>query len=255
MPNVVPTDLFQEVLEVLGVQGSGEAAPTAADADLCRRTFNRLTGQWNVRKRRCYFIQTQSFTFPRIDKSYTIGLSTNTPTPDFQLTGQDRPSELEQIARLILTGSSPNAYLQLAVVNFDQYQLITVPTVATTVPNTLYYQPTTPNGTIFIWPEPTVLTNKLEVSWRNQLTQITAALLSTPISMPDGYEEAITLTLAEKLWLMFPKKTNLAELSRQARNARADAFGSNSPPPKIDTTDGATQGKASGFNWLTRLPG
>ena len=257
MPLVIPTDLFTNVLQLLGVMGAAEVAPAPEHVELLRRAFNRLGGQWNTRKRNCYFIQTQAFTFPSTKQSYTIGAAGNVPAPDFvMVTGQDRPSALEPIARLILTGATPNVYLPLAVVNFDQYTLLTVPTITATIPTTIYYQATTPNGTIFIWMEPTVLGNQLEVSWRNELTALAAPPapdITTAVSMPDGYEEAITLSIAEKVWLAFPKRTDLEELKRQARLARSDAFSNNAPPPKISTVDGTQSGKRGGFNWLTRM--
>jgi hypothetical protein len=254
--SVVPTDLFANALIQLGVLGSGETAPSPEDTELCRRTYNRMVGQWNNRRRNAWQIQSQAFTFPSTKQSYTIGNSANTPTPDFALTGQDAPRQLEPYAQLILVSSTPNVNLPLTVINVDQYQLITVPTLTAILPNTLYYQPGAPNGTIYLWAEPTTLSNKLQIWFRTQLVQLAAppaADITTAISYPDGLEEALTLTLAEKLWLAYPKKSDLEELKRQARLARADFQTNNAAPPKISTRDGAMTSRASGFNWLTRI--
>jgi hypothetical protein len=262
MAQVVPTDLFANALQVLGVLGAAETAPDPADTELCRRAYNRMVGQWNNRRRNSAFIQTQAFTFSTTKQKYTLGNSTNSPAPDFGLTGQDAPRQLEPYAQLVLTGSTPNINIQLAVINVDQYALNPIPTLTATIPATLWYQPsvqgTTPNATIWMWPEPTTTSNQLQIWWRNQLVQLAAppaADITTAISLPDGYEEALTLSLAEKLWLAFPKRTDLEELKRQARLARADIQTNNAPPPKISTTDGTHSSKASGFNWLTRTPG
>ena len=112
------------------------------------------------------------------------------------------------------------------------------------------------NGTLRPWPSfPTATTYQLNLSWWNQTIPLLGTDITTPVGLPDGYEEALTLTMAEKMYLSFAKRTDLAELSRQARLARADVQSPNVPPPKIDTTDGIESGKASGFNWLYRLPG
>jgi hypothetical protein len=85
-----------------------------------------------------------------------------------------------------------------------------------------------------------------------QLAAPPSSDITTGIHLPDGLEEALTLTLAEKLYLAFPKRTDVEELKRQARLARADFQTNNVPPPKISTTDGTHSTRASGFNWLSR---
>jgi hypothetical protein len=257
VPLIVPTDLFLNALQALGVYGAAETAPAPEDIELCRRTYNRMVGQWNNRRRNSAFIQTQAFTIGSTKQKYTLGNSGNSPAPDFALTGQDAPRELMPYAQLVLTSSTPNVNIQLAVIHVDQYALNPIPTLTATLMNTLWYQPTSPNATIWLWPEPTTTSNQLQLWWKNQLVQLAAPPatdITTAIALPDGYEEALTLSLAEKLWLAFPKRTDLEELKRQARLARADIQTNNVPPPKISTTDGTHATHASGFNWLSRTP-
>lgn len=265
MPNVTPTTMFTNVLQLLGVLGASETTPAPEDTELLRQAFNRMMGQMNSRRRNCFFIQQQAFTFTTAKASYTIGNTNNTPAPDFALSGQDRPLRLEPWAQVVDTDVSPNVLFQMSVVNFDQYALISIPALVSGFPNTLYYQPTVPNGTLWGWPAyPTETSWKLQIAWRNQFTtiapsgqaadttQVAQGDVSTAINMPDGYEEAFTLTLAEKVWLAYPKRTDIEELKRQARLARADIQTNNALPTKIDTTDGVPNSKGSGFNWRSR---
>lgn len=257
MPDVSPIDMFGNALTMLGVMGAAQSAPNAEDAELCRRTYNRMVGQWNTRRRNSSFMREEAFTFTTARTSYMIGASTNTPAPNFTVSRGNAPATI-YAAQLIMTNVTPNVQLELVVINVDQWQDISIPTLASQFPNTLYYvRPGggTLNGTLRPWPtSPTQTSFQLGLTWWDQLLQVAATDLITAISLPDGYEEALTLTLAEKLWLAFPKRTDLEELKRQARLARADMQSPNSQPPKIDTTGGA-QGRPSGFNWLTRLPG
>jgi hypothetical protein len=261
MALVVPTDLFLNALQILGVLGAGETQPAPEDTELCRRAYNRMVGRLNSRRRNSAFIQTAQFAIGTTKQQYTLGNSANTPTPDFGLTGADAPRELQPYAQLVLTGSTPNVNIQLAVIHVDQQALNPIPTLTATLMNTLWYQPPPSNGangTIWLWPEPTTTSNQLQIWFRNQLVQLAAppaADITTAIALPDGAEEMLTLSLAENLWLAFPKRTDLEELKRQARLARADFQTNNVPPPKISTTDGTHSSKASGFNWLTRMPG
>jgi len=259
MPLVSPIDLFTNSLMVLGIVGAAQAAPRAEDAELCRRTYNRMVGQWNTQKRFSSFIQEQSFTFAVARLSYTIGAAANVPTPNFVVSSGNAPANI-QSAQVVITGlSGPDVQLGLAIINQDQWTLITIPALPATFPNTLYYiRPGggTLNGTLRPWPAfPTATSYKLNLSWWNQLGPVSATDLITQVALPDGYEEALTLTLAEKLYLSFAKRTDLEELKRQARLARADIQSLNVSPPKISTTDGVTSSRASGYNWLSRLPG
>src|SRR5438128_8955383 len=136
----------------LGVLGAADTIGPE-DAELCRRTYNRMVGQWNNRRRNSAFTVTQAFTIGSTKQKYTLGNINNTPTPDFALTGQDAPRELLPFAQLVLTGSSPNVNIQLAVIHVDQHALNPVPTLTATLSNTLWYQasgpPNGPNATLW----------------------------------------------------------------------------------------------------------
>ena len=259
MPLIAPVDLFTDVLQTLGVQGAAQAAPNAEDAALLLRIWNRTAGQWAARRRFSSFIQEESFTFGTAKASYTIGASTNSPAPDFAVSSGNAPANLQPGAQIVLTNVTPNFQMQLAVINQDQWQFVSIPNLPATFPNTIYYiRPggNSPNGIIRPWPSfPTATGYKLDLSWWNQTIPLLAADITTAVFLPDGCDEALMLTIAEKAYLRFAKRTDLVELKSQAAKARADYQSPNVPPPKISTDGGASQGRASGFNYLTRLPG
>ena len=246
-----PTEIFTAALENLGAIGAGESAPSGEDGEVCRKTFNRLVGQWNRRLRNAQFIRQQAFLFDTSQETYSIGAAAD--TPDFEVASGGAPLKI-LAASVVYTNVSPNVEQKMRVINWDLNALITIPELSSSFPNTLYYQPTFPNGTLRPWPAfPTETAFELKLWWANQFTTVAVADVGTTLDLPQGAEEALSLTLAEKLWLKFPKRTSLEELSRQARLARADFQSNNAPPPAIDTADGV-QGMYGAWNYQTRLP-
>jgi len=79
-----------------------------------------------------------------------------------------------------------------------------------------------------------VLANKLEIFSLVQLDSF--ASLGTAVDLPPGYQEAITLSLAEKLSLPFAKSVT-ADLRDDARKARAIMTSLNTKPLRLATRD------------------
>lgn len=251
-----PNDLFTAALEDLGAIGAGETVPNAEDGEVARKTFNRLVGQLNRRLRTANFIRQQEFEFSTSQATYSIGKATGDPLtePDFQVESGDAPLFIKS-AQIVFTNVDPPVQLNLAVVNQDQYRLITIPRLSSTFPNTLYYQATYPNGTIRPWPAfPTETTFKLNLQWADQFTTVDSADVDTELDLPMGAEEALVKALGVKLWFKFPKRSNFQLLKRDAEMAMADFKSRNSPPPVVSTTDGIQDSCASAWNYQTRMP-
>lgn len=247
-----PNDIFKGALEYLGAIGAGESSIGPEDGDICLRTFNRLVGQLNRRLRNANFIRQQQFTFTTSQETYSIGAAAD--SPDFTVSSGGAPQRILS-ASVVYTNVTPNVRQQLAVINWDLGALITIPRLSSSFPNTLYYQPTFPNGTLRPWPSfPTETSFKLELYWANQFTTVAVADVAATLDLPQGAEEALTLKLAEKLWLAYPKRTELEELKRQARLAMADWQSNNAPPPAIITDGGLNDSWSGAFNYSTRLP-
>lgn len=241
--------MFTDALRLLGIMGAGESAPTAEDTEVCRRALNRMMGQWNTRKRYAYYIRQQSFEFVNSQASYAIGTAAN--DADFVVSAGGRPNKIES-ANLVMTNSDPVVQMPLRIINFDQYDAIQIPALSSEFPNTLYYQPTFPNGTLWFWPAyPSETTFEVNLAWWNQFLTVALGEESVDVPLPDGYEDAIVLSLAERLYPMFPKRSDIAEIKMQAGNARGNIQSLNVPPPVISSTDGIGS-RGSGFDWMTR---
>src|SRR5262249_22300097 len=83
--------------------------------------------------------------------------------------------------------------------------------------------------------------------------------LKSAISLPPGYRQALTLTLAERLCPSFEKQPHPL-LIQSASKARQAIFQNNSESPRINTQDfgmpvcGSVGKKEGDFNWLSGSP-
>jgi hypothetical protein len=156
-------------------------------------------------------------------------------------------------ANIILTGTNPIVKVPLRIRDKDWWISNNVPTVPTTLPTDLYYNPTYPNGSIYLWPLQTVSYGlELEV-WLN-LAEVTD--LTYQFFMPQGYWRAVTLSLAEALLPTYGVPASRAgTIVAQARMARAIVKDMNSTIPRTMTADsGIPRGglkNRSFFNYLS----
>src|SRR5439155_146871 len=104
-----------------------------------------------------------------------------------------------------------------------------------------------PNGSLYLWPIPTQA-NAIELELWTLLNKV---LLTDTFSLPPGYEEALTLTLAEGLCPPFGRQVDPL-LSSNAMKARAIIKSVNSAAPRMDLRDGIEGGaNRAYFNYLT----
>jgi hypothetical protein len=247
-------DIIVSAFRKLGVIGAPQREPYAEDTELALNEFNEIVEMWNLRKRKAYFQRKQEWLWGQTKDSYTIGPAAADPAqnPDFVVDHGMRPVKLE-FARLILTNNTVYpVYIPIAIIQLESYQTISVPKLASNFPLVLYYVASWPNGTIYPYPaNPRNTWYGLELTWWQQLETVAMEEITIPLVLPFGYRRALALSLAEACWLAFPKKTDLEELQRQARIARAEIEAPNVPPPKTSTRDGMGL-PGSTMDWRSR---
>jgi hypothetical protein len=210
--------------------------PSAADAELLRTLLNRMVGQWNTRRRFIYEISMISNAWVTSKAAYTIGPS----AADFTVTA--RPHRIEG-ANLIRVADTPDTRVPLEVIEVADYRLIPNYLDTAEEPACIFYVPGVLNGTIYPHPYPAntaaALANKLELFvW---LLLSSFATLDTTANLPDGYEDALTLSLAEKAARSFGRAVT-PDLAADARMARANIQALNNKPPKLATADAGMPG-------------
>jgi hypothetical protein len=170
------------------VFGAGEPIPANIAQDGLLR-INRMLGSWALAPQ---LIPTISrVVWPLIagqggpSNPYFLG-----PTaPAGSFLTPTRPNRLEGVG-LLLNASTPPIEVPRAYYTDDEYKAIYVKDLSNLLFTGVYYTPTTPNGTINLWPVPSTNLNSLVLYRLEQIGKF-ADLTTTSYTFPDGYEEAI----------------------------------------------------------------
>lgn len=170
--------------------------------------------------------------------------------PNF-ITSTTRPVKIAD-ANIILTGTNPIVKVPLRIRDKDWWIANTVPTVSTTLPTDLYYNPTYPNAQLYLWPLQSFAYD-IELEVWNNLADVSDTTLQ--FFMPPAYWSAVTWSLAETLVPTYGVSADRAQgIMRAAMKARAIVKDLNATVPRIVTADsGIPKGgmhNRSFFNYL-----
>lgn len=188
MPTVTATQVLTDAFTSLNVYQPSETI-SAADATLGLRFLNLLIGQWA--QQGLTVPATARLVFPLVAGK---GTSTNPYTlgPGGDLNGPKPPNQdsLER-ASLLLMASTPPVELPRGLMTNDAYELVPLKDLTSTLFTSVYYAPTFAGGlgSIFLWPVPTDLSNRLVLYLRAPLGAFPD--LTTVVSIPDGYDDAL----------------------------------------------------------------
>src|SRR3990167_8565957 len=146
----------------------------------------------NIQNRALYYTTQTTFTMTASLQPHTIGLTANSPTFEVSV---NRPSRILS-ANVVLSG---NIRCRVNVLNDQEWDALMAGaaagqsvTITSSIPTDLHYEPTWPNGELFLWPVPTA--NKLELRFE---TLLAALALTDTFTLPMGYQQALRFTLAE----------------------------------------------------------
>jgi hypothetical protein len=217
MPAITGDQIARKVFSLLNVFLPGESIP-AADGQMVLDTTNDLLSSWGQRDLFIPVIARERFDLVANQGSetnpYTIG-----PGGDFDT---ERPSNQNSIqsANLILTASSPEVRVPLGIYTDQSYDANQVPSLTSTQPTGLYYNPTydLDLGSIYLWPVPNISTNDIELFLQKSIAQF--ANLTTTYYVPDGVPLALKYEVADMLQEDYGKV-----LSDRANRVRIAALG------------------------------
>lgn len=174
-------NLISRALRAIAVYGSGET-PSAADAQDSFSALNDMLDSWSTTRLYCYQVVESSLAATLNDGSYTVGAG-----GDFNMT---RPT---QITSARYTVGDIDYWLR--PLNRDEYAAIPIKADGG-IPEFYNYEPSFPLGVLTLWPVPAIA-GTIVIQSPQQLTQFTT--LTTQITFPPGYREAIYLGLCEAL--------------------------------------------------------
>lgn len=216
------------------LKAAGRGLSTSEKSDVLTIS-NEISDEWQARKAYAWNVNFTALTLRTNHQPHTIGPS----GADF--TAQ-RPVKIENAA-LILTGAQP-IDLPLRIRDDDWWAANRVKSLATSIPTDLYYSPDFPNGSIYLWPIPTVAYGLRLEMWVS-LQKFTA--LTDPFSAPPAFETAFKLTMAETMctWWGLP----IPPLLQMQRLRAIKAIQTTTmKSPRTGTTNGRSGGY---FNYMT----
>jgi hypothetical protein len=223
-------NVVRDALMELGAIGAADV-PSAEDADLGLNKLNRLIDNWNAQREAIYAEDLIAFPI-------TPGLGAHSIGPTGVWVVPQRPVK---IVAASWTDPAATFAVPLPVRDLSWWQAVSAINLTADTPTDLAYSPEWPNGQVFLYPIPLIANLIVLEVW----TVLAALTLVTTFSMPPGYQDAMTLTLAEDL--SGPMRIALPPMtSQRAREARARIFALNDTPRPIRTRDDGMPGTTGG---------
>ncbi len=231
--------LITQSLKDLGAIAVGET-PTADEAQDGLETLNQMIASWQTESLVVYAKNQEIFSYPVTgQQSYTIG-----PTGDFVTA---RPIRIDAALN---RDANDNDYWFYVARDFTDYAQLITKAVSAQLQTVLYYDPTYPNGTIYLWPTPNDSSYRL-VLW-TWTSVVELAGLDDVISLPPGYERALRSNLALELAPRYGREVSQM-LAKTAMDSKAQIKRTNVTIPTLKFETGIGS-RGLTFNYLTGQP-
>lgn len=242
-------DFIASALRLCGAIGSGQPL-TASEQNDGQMVLNQMLDAWTAE--RIYIFTTARVTADQNNvtlslvagqQDYKLGNALG--TEDFQL---PRPARLERTSVLYSASQSTPVEVPLDMYDDVQWQGIASKSTPSLLPEGCYNDLGFPDMTLSFWPIPTQANPIILYLWQN--LQLFSDL-TTKLSFPPGYAEAIRFNLAVRLAAEFPgDPAKLPLIMRLAKQAR-DRIGSLNAPTKVATVDDALMPRGANGNIYT----
>jgi hypothetical protein len=223
-------DIITDAHIELGIASPGDVL-TADDANFGLRTLARLQDQWAAERLTIYTITRTTKVLTASDGEYSVGSG-----GDINIT---RPVFIDAI-HLIDTSVTPNVETPLTKLTEAEYRDIRAKAQTATQPDSWYYNPTFPTGTLYLFP---IQTGSYSIALYapTQLTENTA--LVTTVSLPPGYREMLVTNLAVRL-----APSYRVPVSPDLRFQASHSKGANIRPAKLTFADSPNVGDGGSYD-------
>lgn len=191
---MTPAVLITAAFNLLNVLSPGEnLPPELGQSGLL--ALNGMFGQW--RQQALLKPVEVRDVFPLVSgkgstsNPYTVGLGGDLNIPRIENAAQ------LTAAGLLLNASSPPVEIPRAIYTDQMYQALRIKDLSSSLFTGVYYNATSPLGTLSLWPVPDNAINSLVLYHMQGLGPFAA--ISTSFDLPDGYDEAVIYNLAKRL--------------------------------------------------------
>lgn len=209
--------LIDRAAKWINVLSSGNSLTTNEYADALIE-LNGILDDWNNERLMCFAQQDETFNTIASQSVYTIG-------PSGAALVTTRPVTIEE-AWIIAS----NITYPVRLIDNEEYDAIPFKTSSSNWPDRANYTPTFPNGTITMYPIPNG-TYAFHMRTRIQLTAFAAT--STTVSLPPGWESALSSELCIRIAPQFEKSAPV-EIAKLAANSKRRLEIVNSKPVRVE---------------------
>lgn len=223
------SSLLTQSLRQANILGIGQTVDNDV-LEFARLQASSMLDSWKIQRLFVYQILQRSLSWPAATVSRTIGTGGN-----FNVA---RPDRIDSAFVTVSGDEYPLRVLR----NRDEYDGITDKGAAADIPEYLFYDPGFSTGTLYLWGVPNgAVTLLLNVYQDLQ----DFGHVSTTFALPPGYQDAIELSVAERL--LAAKLQNVpASLALMAAKARKAIQDINAPSPIMTTEVGYMTGRSRG---------
>lgn len=203
--------------------------------------LNAMIDSWNADRLFIYRIAAATYTLTPNTQSYTIGPSAATFTAA-------RPERIERANIVdVLSNPAQPSRTPLELIDSRAWSEIAVRSVSSPLPDRLYYDRAYPNGSLSLYPYPSVA-NQLELfTWG----LMGAVASGDTLSVPPGYQEALKYNLAVRMVPEVKDGQLIDSVVALAQSSLARIQGMNAPSPVLRADEGMPKSNSKGsFNWL-----
>lgn len=231
-------DIVQQAMVEMGAIDPNET-PTGPEANTVLTKLNRLLDAWNADGKYIYAYQFLVAPLLTNTQPQTIG-----PTGNWMGVNQ-RPEKILNANVLLNYPGNTSIRQKVNIRDADWWANKSAYAVVATFPTDLYYEPDWNNGSLYLWPIPTVA-YPLEIEVYTVLQQLQ---LTSVFCMPPGYMDAVVYSLAVSICPSFGKEVS-PTLARLALLAERRIQAGNISSPRISTRDaGMANGESNRATW------
>lgn len=177
--------LLQDALIEIGVYAPADTIP-AVDIQFALRTFNRMMSLWNTEELTVYSVNRTAFNLVAGQQTYTLGTG-----GDFNI---PRPVRVDSASVLITANQPYPLEIPIEILNDQQWQNLSLKQTPSVFPVYCWITGDMPLNNVWFWPVPQDSTVQFVMYAWGQVQPFTS--LTTEVSLPNGYDEAIVSNLA-----------------------------------------------------------